>query len=344
MWDTTSRTFRLLELLQRNGFMATERLADRLGVTTRTVRRDVARLRDLGYPVDTRLGVDGGYSIEPGAVLPPIHLTTEEALACALALRRWQDDVDGTLAASSLTKVVASLPPRARWIVDAVAAVTLDTPVDALEPIDHPTVDITLLGDLARTCLVRRRVGFAYTGRDGTSTPRRVDPHRLVNTARRWYLVAFDLDADAWRTFRVDRITGFAATELPVRERLLPNPDVEGWVTRQLTVGWQQVTGTVRVHAPIEAVSRWVAPAWGSVEAVSPEVTVVRAGADSHDAIARWLLLVQADVEVIEPDGLRAAFGRVAEQAGRAAESNPADPPSDGPAQETDPPPVSGAV
>jgi biotin operon repressor len=189
MWDTTSRTFEMLGMLQRNGFVASERLADDLGVTTRTVRRDVARLRDLGYPIDTRLGVDGGYSIEPGAVLPPIFLSPDEALACALAIRRWKGGSDRTLATSSLSKVLASLPPRIRWLVDAVAEVTIEAAVDGLEPIDHPLVDIALLGELARSCLLQRRVQFRHTQRNGGSKTKKVDPHVLVNTAQRWYLV-----------------------------------------------------------------------------------------------------------------------------------------------------------
>ncbi|MFP7761844.1 helix-turn-helix transcriptional regulator [Marisediminicola sp. LYQ85] len=319
MWDTTSRTFEMLGMLQRNGFVASDRLASDLGVTTRTVRRDVARLRDLGYPIDTRFGVDGGYSIEPGSVLPPIFLSTDEALACALALRRWTEDSDQTLAASSLGKILASLPPRVRWVIDAVAKVTVDVPIDGVEPLISPMVDVGLLGELARSCQLQRRVEFRHTQRNGESRMRRVDPHALVNTVRRWYLVAFDIDADDWRTYRVDRISEFAGTAMLIRAHVFPGPSIEEWITRQLSAGWQQVTATVRVHASVEAVSRWVAPAWGAIEEESPETSIVRAGADSYDAIARWLLLLQADVEVIEPDGLRDAFGRVAEQAGRAS-------------------------
>lgn len=319
MWDTTSRTFELLGMLQRNGFVASDRLAADLGVTTRTVRRDVARLRDLGYPIDSRLGTDGGFSVEPGAVLPPIFLSAEEALACALALRRGDGSSDETLAASAFGKVQESLPPRVRWVLAALAKVTVDAPVDSLDTIAHPPVDVGLLGELARACLLQRRVEFVHTQRNGQSRTRRVDPHALVNTARRWYLVAFDIDADNWRTYRVDRISELASTELPVRVRVFPDRSVEQWVTRQLGIGWQQVTATVRVKASVEDVTKWVAPAWGVLEKESDESTIVRAGADSYDSVARWLLLLQADVEVIEPDELRAAFNRVAEQASQAA-------------------------
>lgn len=319
MWDTTSRTFEMLGMLQRNGFVSSSRLATDLGVTTRTVRRDVARLRDLGYPIDTRLGADGGYSLEPGAVLPPIFLSTEEALACALALRRWEEGSHGDLATSALSKVVTSLPSRVRWTVDAVAKVTVDAPVDGLDLVDAPAVDVSLLGELARSCLLRRRVELRYAQTHSGSTLRRVEPHALVHTARRWYLVAFDLDADGWRTYRVDRVSEVAVTTEPTRSRALPWRTLEEWVTQQLSIGWQRVTATVRVHASVDAVSRWVAPAWGVVERESPEATIVRAGADTYASIARWLLLLQADVEVLEPEELRAAFRAVAQQAGRAA-------------------------
>lgn len=320
MWDTTSRTFELLGMLQRSGFVASERLAADLGVTTRTVRRDVARLRDLGYPIDTRLGVDGGYSVEPGAVLPPIFLSTDEALACAVALRKGEKGTDPTLAAIALRKVVGSLPPRTRWIVEAMTQVTVDAPVDGLEPTGSPAIDLNVLGELARACVLRRRVGFLHTQRAGGSKARRVDPHALVNTVHRWYLVGFDIDTSEWRTYRVDRITGVEVTHMLSGPPAFPSSDVEGWVTQQLRMGWQQVTATVRVHAPAVAARRWVAPAWGIVEHESADTAIVRAGADSYESIARWLLLVQADVDVLEPEQLRAAFKNVATQALRTAE------------------------
>jgi predicted DNA-binding transcriptional regulator YafY len=306
-------------MLQRNGFVASDTLATDLGVTTRTVRRDVARLRDLGYPVDTRLGTDGGYSLEPGAVLPPIFLSTDEALACALALRAWKGGSDPSLPASSLGKILTSLPSPARWVAEAVSRVTIDAPVDDVDPIDDPPVNIGVLGELAKSCVLERRLEFQHTNRNGEPTVRRVDPHALVNTVRRWYLVGFDIDSDDWRTYRVDRISDATVTQLPGRPHVFPGPNVEEWVLRQLRVGWQRVTATVRVHASLHTAQRWVAPAWGVVEEESAEVTIVRAGADTYEAIARWLLLVQADVEVIEPDELRTAFASVAAQAARAA-------------------------
>ncbi|MWV29544.1 helix-turn-helix transcriptional regulator [Rathayibacter iranicus] len=211
-----------------------------------------------------------------------------------------------------------SLSPRVRWVVDAVSKVTLSVPVDALEPVDDRLVDVGLLGDLARACQLRRRLEFCYTKQDGQTVVRRADPRSLVNTVRRWYLVAFDIDAGEWRTYRVDRVSEVQVMDFPARSHEFPGRNVEEWVTGQLAAGWQQVTATVRVHAPREAVSRWVAPAWGVVEEESPGVTIVRAGADTYESIARWLLLVQSDIDVIEPDELRVAFRRVARQADRA--------------------------
>ena len=318
MSDTATRSLTLLATLQRHGLVSADTLAADLGVTTRTVRRDVARLRDLGYPVDTRLGVDGGYSLELGAVLPPVFLSAEEASACTLALRRWDEGADGP-ALAALRKVVASMPRRLQQVTAALEQSTLTVPLDGLAQHDPAPVDVGVLGELARSCVLRQQVEIDHAGRDGRRTTRAVEPSVLVSTVRRWYLVAFDLAAQAWRTYRVDRVTGVTATGTPAVTRPAPGPSIEEWVTDQVRAGWQRVTATVRVHAPVEVVRRWVAPAWGSVEAEPAGTTIVRAGADSYDAIARWLLLVQADVDVVEPTGLREAFGRAAAQAARSA-------------------------
>ena len=319
MWDTASRSFEVLRKLQRRGFISSEALAFDLGVTTRTVRRDVARLRDLGYPIDTRLGIEGGYSLEPGTVLPPIFLSADEALACTLALRRWNEATEPHLAAGALRKILVSMPKRVQWIVTALDQAAVDLEIDGFRDPEPAAVDVSVLGELARACVLHRRVDFIYTQRNGKEELRKADSFALVNTVRHWYFVAFDLDRDEWRTYRVDRVSSVTVTAVPVRERNFPAAGVEAWVTQQLRMGWQQVTATVRVQAPLQAVSRWVAPAWGSVEEDSTGAVIVRAGADSYDSIARWLLLVQADIDVIEPPALREAFGRVADQAIRSA-------------------------
>ncbi|MCQ1949460.1 WYL domain-containing protein [Arthrobacter sp. zg-Y859] len=319
MWDTASRSFEVLRKLQRKGFVAGGTLAFDFGVTTRTIRRDVARLRDLGYPIDTRLGIDGGYSLEPGTVLPPIFLSVDEALACTLALRQWNEAAEQHLAAGVLQKVLASVPKRVQWIMAALDQAAVDLEIDGLREPEAAPVDVSVLGDLARACVLHRRVEFLHTDRSGKEKMRKADSSALVHTARRWYFVAFDLDRDEWRTYRVDRISVVTVTEAPVRGRVFPGAGVEAWVDQQLRSSWQQVTATVRIHAPLEAVSRWMAPAWGTVEADSAGSVIVRAGADSYDSIARWLLLVQADIDVIKPAELRAAFGRIAAQAARSA-------------------------
>ncbi|MCQ1985366.1 YafY family protein [Arthrobacter sp. zg-Y844] len=319
MWDTASRSFEVLRKLQRRGFVAGETLAFDFGVSTRTIRRDVARLRDLGYPIETRLGIDGGYSLEPGTVLPPIFLSMDEALACTLALRRWNEAAEPHLAAGALQKVLASMPKRVQWIMTALDQAAVDLEIDGLREPEPAPVDVCVLGELARACVLHRRAEFLHAQHNGKEEMRTADSFALVNTVRRWYFVAFDLDRDEWRTYRVDRISTVTVTGAPVRERVFPGTGVEAWVTQQLRTGWQQVTATVRVHAPLEAVSRWVAPAWGTVEDDGAGSVIVRAGADSYDAIARWLLLVQADIDVIEPAELREAFGRVAARAARSA-------------------------
>ena len=319
MWDTASRSFEVLRQLQRRGFVSSERLAADLGVTTRTIRRDVARLRDLGYPIDTRLGLDGGYSLAPGSVLPPIFLSMDEALACTIALRRWDQATEQQLAAGTLQKIVASMPHRVQWIVAALDRTAVDLDIDGLKEPEPAVFDVGVLGELARACVLRGCMEFLYTQRNGTGERRRAEPFALVNTVRRWYLVAFDLDREDWRTYRVDRISAAKMTGTGARGRVFPGSSVRDWVTQQLRAGWQQVTATVRVHAPLAAVSRWVAPAWGTVEADGAGAVIVQAGADTYDALARWLLLLRADIDVIEPAQLREAFGRAAVQAARSA-------------------------
>src|SRR6266851_2217327 len=192
MANTSSRTLRLLSLLQTHRFWPGDELADRLEVSPRTLRRDIDRLRELGYPVDAHRGVDGGYQLAAGAVLPPLVLDDEEAVALAIGLRTAaQGAVAGIEEASvrALAKVVHVMPPRLRRRVDALRAAT----VPAVWATTGPTVDAGLLTAVAQACRDEERLRFAYTVQSGERTARHVEPHRLVSLGRRWYLVAYDL-------------------------------------------------------------------------------------------------------------------------------------------------------
>ena len=244
MGDTTERVLRLLALLQQRPVWTGPELADRLGVTTRSVRRDVERLRALGYPVNATQGVGGGYQLGAGKALPPLLLDDEEAIATAVSLRL---AAGGTVAGASeaavrtLAKLDQVLPARLRAEVRAVH--------DAITTLEggRVEVDADALLALARAARDRLRVELTYTAAGGEPAVRRVEPYQLVATGRRWYLLAFDLDRDDWRTLRLDRMADVRATtfRFPAREA----PDAAAYVQRSVTVSPYQHEARVLVRA-----------------------------------------------------------------------------------------------
>ena len=195
MAATSSRTLRLLSLLQSRRHWAGEELARRLGVSVRTLRRDVDRLRELGYPVEAQRGVAGGYALAPGAALPPLVLDDDEAVALAVGLQAAAADEVAGMAETSvraLAKVVQVMPARLRRRVDALRAMTVPGAWGA--PPAGGGVDPGVLTTVALACRDSERITFAYTAADGNRTDRSVEPFRLVSLGRRWYLVAYDLD------------------------------------------------------------------------------------------------------------------------------------------------------
>ena len=236
MANTSSRALRLLSLLQSRQYWPGAELAERLGVSARTLRRDVERLRELGYPVQAHPGVDGGYQLGAGAALPPLVVDDEEAVALAVGLQlAAQGSVaQGSVAEASaraLAKLTQMMAPRLRRQVDAVAAMTESATWGGSGVAVVP-------GVLARTALACRdaeRVRFGYTAAGGERTDRHVEPHRLVVLERRWYLVGYDLDRQDWRTFRLDRIAGPPApTGARFRPRELPGGDAAELVRRSI--------------------------------------------------------------------------------------------------------------
>src|SRR5262245_2199983 len=199
MLETSARLLRLLSLLQTRRDWTSAELAARLDVTTRTVRNDVDRLRRLGYPVDARLGVAGGYRLGTGGALPPLLLDDDEAVAVAIGLRT---AASGSIAGieetsvRALAKLQPVLPSRFRHRVSAFQRYTLPMPSS------EPRVDPDVLTVIAGACRDHERLRFDYRTHSGATGPRSVEPYRLVNDRRRWYLVAWDMDRDDWRTFR----------------------------------------------------------------------------------------------------------------------------------------------
>ncbi|SDO33681.1 helix-turn-helix transcriptional regulator [Lentzea jiangxiensis] len=296
MANTSSRALRLLSLLQTHRHWTGPELADRLDVSERTLRRDIDRLRDLGYPVQASRGTDGGYQLAPGAVLPPLVLDDEEAVALAVGMGdAAQSGIGGIeeAAVRALTKVVRVLPPRLRARVDALRAMTVSPALAG------PVVAAGTLTAVAQACRDEERLRFGYAARGAAATEREVEPHRLVAQGGRWYLVAYDLTRHDWRSFRLDRLTDPRPTGARFLPRELPAEDAAAFV--RTSVGAPAVH-TVRalVHAP-EARVRQMVGQWGTVEPAGEDrchLTMISTGLDWP---TQALGNVGADFEVLGP-------------------------------------------
>ncbi|WP_206789176.1 YafY family protein [Amycolatopsis sp. MtRt-6] len=296
MANTSSRALRLLSLLQTHRHWPGPELAGRLEVSERTLRRDVDRLRELGYPVLATRGTDGGYQLAPGAVLPPLVLDDEEAVALAVGMGdAAQSGVAGIedAAVRALTKVVRVLPPRLRARVDAVRAMTVSPTATG------PIVAAGVLTVVAQACRDEERLRFGYAARGAAPAEREVEPHRLVPQGGRWYLVAYDLTRHGWRSFRLDRLTEPRPTGARFRPRPLPAADAAAFV-RTSTGAPAAHTVRVIVHAP-EARVRQVIGQWGTVEPAGEDRCHVTMTAASWDWPAQALGNVGAEFEVLGP-------------------------------------------
>lgn len=269
MAATGSRALSLLALLQERRFWAGADLAARLGVSLRTLRRDVDRLRELGYPVSADPGVGGGYRLERGASLPPLMLDDAEAVAVIVGLllsaRSPLADTAET-SARALAKVVPVLPARLHGRVEALRAAT----VSAESPWSSGTIDPGTLVTAARACRDDERISFAYVSAEGARSSRRVEPHRLVTLSGRWYLVAYDLDRGDWRSFRLDRISELRGTGARFRQRRLPGDGDPAAFVRAGVHGPSEVTASAELDRPAEAVRDRVSR-WARVEALAPD-------------------------------------------------------------------------
>ncbi|NKX91394.1 helix-turn-helix transcriptional regulator [Nocardia coubleae] len=306
MADTSARTLRLLSLLQTHRYWPGTELAARLKVSPRTLRRDIDRLRDLGYPVDARPGIEGGYQLAAGAAMPPLVLDDDEAVAITVCLQAGSEGAGDGLAEPSvraLGKLGTVLPARLRRRVDALRAMTVSAGWHAVPLSD---VDPSVLTDLALTCRREERLTFTYTAADGRTSSREVEPHRLVSLGRRWYLVAYDLGRHDWRSFRVDRLTDSHATGIHFRPRELPASDAATFVRNG--IGGAR-TG-YRVVAEIEASPEHVRSRVGRWCAITPlpgNRTRVEQTVDSLDWPTYLLGRVEAEFTIIEPPELIAA-------------------------------------
>ncbi|MEU9013964.1 YafY family protein [Streptomyces sp. NPDC048479] len=317
MLETSARLLRLLSLLQAHREWSGSDLADRLGVTPRTVRRDVERLRELGYPVNASPGTGGGYQLGAGAELPPLLLDDEEAVAVAVGLRTAAGngiEGIGETSVRALAKLEQVLPTRLRRRVGALNAFT----VPMLRGPQGSTVDASVLTELANACRDSERLRFDYLDHSGSVTRRSVEPHRLVCTERRWYLVAWDLERADWRTFRADRITPKPPHGPRFTPRTPPAEDLAAYVSRGVSTRAYAAQAVIRLHTSAELAARTVGPSHGVLEAVDDSSCLLRTGAASLDVLVVHVMLMGVDFEVIEPQELTEHIRTVRDRLSRA--------------------------
>ena len=301
MASTGARILTLLALLEARRYWPGDELAARMGVSARTLRRDVERLRELGYPVEAARGVGGGYQLGAGASLPPLVLDDDEAVALVVGLHVASDAAVAGVAESSvraLAKTLALLPPRLRQRADALRATTV------VGSWRGGGVEIApeILDVVARACHDGVRLGFSYVARDGAATERYVEPYRLVVLARRWYLLAFDIDRDDWRTFRVDRLDSPRATVGRFNPRDVP-ADPAAFVRGSIERMPSQHEVVVEVDAPAADVERRIGR-WATVEPLAAARCVVRMASDELEWPILALAQLDADFVVREPPEL----------------------------------------
>lgn len=305
--STTERVLRVLALLQSRPSWTAVELAEELGVTDRSVRRDVDRLRALGYPVRATPGVGGGYQLGAGTRLPPLLLHDDEAIATAVSLRLASGStIAGAAEAAlrALAKLDQVMPPRLREEVRAIYGAT-ETVVGAGTEIDADT-----LLALARACRDATRVRFRYTTRQEVDDERTVEPVRMVAAGQRWYLMAWDVDRDDWRTFRLDRMRDVTPTTWRFRPR--QHPDPVAYVQRSVTESPYRYIARIRLRADADQVRDMVPPQVGRVEDDEDGWCVLVVGADDPDWVVMHVARMGFEAVVLEPPELRAAADRLA--------------------------------
>jgi predicted DNA-binding transcriptional regulator YafY len=308
--DTPARLLRLLVLFSSRATWRADELVERLEVTERTLRRDVVRLRELGYPIEGTTGPYGGYALGAGGRMPPLLLDDDEAVAVSVGLREVSHTADPMIAdaaMSALTKLAQVLPSGLRERVDTLGEMTVGIAAGGgrfSAPTGGAGLEVGVLMTLAAACRRERRMRFDYTTGDDRTNRRHVDPHRLVSLRRRWYLVAFDLDRDDWRTFRVDRIAG--PVETGARCAIRDAPDPAELVSEGVAVRVYDVHARIRVLAPRAEVAEVIGPTVGVIERTGDSATdtFVRIGGDP-DWIARYLAGLPFPCEVLEPPEVR---------------------------------------
>ncbi|WP_136037157.1 helix-turn-helix transcriptional regulator [Microbacterium sp. K35] len=314
MADPTARLLALLALLQTGSERSGSELAQRLRVSPRTVRHDVGRLRELGYPVDARRGSTGGYRLGAGGKLPPLLLDDEEAVAVTVGLRA-AAGIAGIAdsGARALAKLEQVLPSHLRPTVDALRTSVDRAPENNDTDAPDPEVDAAVLRAVAGAIRDQEWLRFDYDGR-----PVLVEPYRLLTWVRRWYLVARDPQTSEWGTYRVD----WMELRMPTRRRFDPQPlpggDYTAFAMRTIAVSGWQVHARLRIDAPAEAVLDRIHAAVGVVEPIDEEHCILVTGADSLDTIAAYIGMLMMDFTVESPPELLPRLQLLSERYARA--------------------------
>ncbi|MGW5868656.1 helix-turn-helix transcriptional regulator [Streptomyces sp. NPDC055239] len=304
MITTSARLLRLVSLLSSRPTWSNTELARQLEVTERTVRRDIDRLRELGYGVESVPGPGGGYRFGTGNRMPPLNLDDDEVFAVAVALREAAHGAAlgaDPAALSALLKLRQILPARM-----AKRLASLDAIVEHTPRCETPQVSADVLLLLASVCRASERTTLTYRDTHGTTTVRNVDPHRLVHTGVHWYFVARDVERDAWRTFRADRVVAAHSTGEAVD--LADAPDAAQLVADTITRTGYPFYARVRLPLPYDDARRLVAPIVATHESDGPEQTVITIGGSDPDELAGYLLSLRTPLDVLSPDSVREAL------------------------------------
>lgn len=300
MLETSARLLRLLGLLQTPRDWTGAELALRLEVDVRTVRRDIQKLRDLGYPVHAIAGA-AGYRLGAGTKLPPLLLDDDEAVAVAIGLRTAASGTVTGIEETSLralAKLEQVLPSRVRHRVNLLHSVTVTVPTAG------PTVGPDVLTVLAAACRDHQRLRFDYRSHDGTESLRDTEPHRLVHTGRRWYLIGWDTERRDWRTYRVDRIHSRIPTGPRFTPRQAPDVDLADYLTHGVSTAPYRYQARITLHAPAETAAERIPPTVGVIEAVDPHTCLLHSGSNSLDEIAIYVASFGFRFKIHEPPEL----------------------------------------
>ncbi|PZG23875.1 transcriptional regulator [Micromonospora craterilacus] len=324
MPKTSARLLALLSLLQTRRDWSGTVLADRLDISVRTVRRDVDRLRELGYPIAAVKGPEGGYRLSAGTELPPLLFDDDQAVALTVALQIAATTPDSGLAEAAeraLNTIRQVMPSRLRHRITALDVTAVERPTTRpAEPVD---TDVLLT--ISAAVRAREILRFDY-GSDSTTPPRRTEPHHVITWDGRWYLVAWDLDRDGWRTFRVDRMRLRTPNGPRFTHRALPGGDVAAYVTgvfrgsEDASGNWP-CQGTVLLDLPAATVALYTRD--GLVEQITPDRCRLTLGSWSWPSLAAAIARYDADIDVVGPDELTEAFAHLARRFTRTSAGHP---------------------